>query len=214
LYIYETDVLHTLNSRVGPKEFLWAERTIASILTFEYIMRLVFTEDRKHYITRNRGIIDLLAILPFWIGFFVPAQYLGIIRALRSLRLLKFYRYNEVMQKIFNEFRKHTHTVKCLMLLSVILILLMGCVVHECEKFAQPDKFGTICGSTWYAYITMTTIGYGDMSPVTTTGKVCASMCIFLGVAVYGAWLGIMGSVLHGALDDWDNERNNKLKIE
>lgn len=210
LYLFETDLLKTENSRCGPIGFLWAERTIAGILTLEYIVRLFLSNDKKHYLTRNRGIIDFLAIFPFWLGFFVPHTWLGAIRACRILRLMKFYRYNEVMQRIFNEFRKHDKTIKTLAFLSLVLILFMSCVVHECEREVQPELFGTVAGSMWYSFISVTTIGYGDMYPKTTGGKVAAVICIIVALAAIGAFLSVINTVIHGALDDYDLEENQR----
>lgn len=207
LYIWETDMLHTQNSRVGPPEFLWAERTIAGLLTIEYLLRLIASKNRIEYI-KSTGIIDLLAILPFWLGFFVPFTWLGVIRACRVLRLMKFYRYNSITQRLFKEFAKHDETIKVIAFMSAALILFMSCGVYELEKVAQPDKFGTIIGTVWFSFISATTIGYGDMAPITTAGKVFSSFCSVLSVCIYASWIAIIGTVVHNALRPLDEEED------
>ena len=83
----------------------------------------------------------------------------------------------------------------------------MSCVVHECEKGAQPDKFGTIMGSMWYSIVSCTTIGYGDMFPITTLGKVAAAICILGALMAVGTYFSIMNTIIHNALDDYDQKK-------
>lgn len=210
LYWYECDALKTANSRVGPIAFLWAERTIAGILTFEFLSRLLLAKNKKQYLLSNKGIIDALAIIPFWVGFYVPASWLGAIRASRSLRLLKFYRYNEVMQCLFEGFRRNDKSIKVIVLLTCIFIIFMACLLHEIEGQMQPDKFGTITGTLWFALVTVATVGFGDVYPVTTVGKWFTGLCIFGGVSIYASWLAIVGTVVHSALSKYDEEENKK----
>jgi voltage-gated potassium channel len=78
------------------------------------------------------------------------------------------------MQRLFNEFRKHNHTIKTLGFLSLTLILFMSCIVHEFERKDQPELFGTVLNSAWNSFVSVTTIGYGDMYPKTPGGKFAA----------------------------------------
>src|SRR5437868_7046086 len=89
LYLIELQT-GSVNSRQGHPLSLWTERVIASVLTLEYIVRLMLLGLR--YARSPLGLIDLAAVLPFWVGFFVPARWLGVVRALRVLRLLKYFR--------------------------------------------------------------------------------------------------------------------------
>jgi voltage-gated potassium channel len=99
-YIIEIQFVGSEHSRQGPSFFLWSERTVAVLFTLEYGLRWLSARDRRRYPLTALAIVDLLAILPFYIGFLVDLRVLRLIRTLRLLRLLKLYRYNAALQSL------------------------------------------------------------------------------------------------------------------
>jgi voltage-gated potassium channel len=132
LYIVEVEYAGTDNSRQGHHLWLWIERIVASIFTIEYVMRA--RQIGTSYLKSRAGFIDLIAFLPFWIGFFVPAVWLGLIRSMRVLRLLKLYRYSKAM-RVFLQALIGSKKYLGGMFLIVFIIMLFGAVgIHEIEK--------------------------------------------------------------------------------
>lgn len=86
--------------------WLWNERVIAVLFTVEYLFRWAVSHDRKGHPARPMAVIDLVSILPFWVGFFVPAEHLGVVRALRVLRILRLYRYTDGFDHVRQAFRR------------------------------------------------------------------------------------------------------------
>jgi len=185
------------NSRDGVPIFLWIERTIAFLLTVEYGLRIVRrakTTNWWEYPTSIMGIIDLASILPFWVGFFVPASWLGMVRTLRILRLFKFIRYSRSLQLVALGFYRSWNLLKSLAFGMVIVSLLCMACMHQAEKDAQPEAFDSVFNTAWFTMVTVTTVGYGDMSPVTKAGKLIAMMTFIPSLALFAGIIGVLGS--------------------
>lgn len=190
--------------------FLWIERTIAAIFTAEYIAR--WYEDRKNpdgsfdlglnYPLSAMGIIDLISILPFWIGFFVPVGWLGWIRAFRIFRLLKMFRYWRSLQIVALGFYKSWYFLKPLMFSMLIVSLFSAVIMHQAEHTAQPEAFGDVFNCFWFSIVSATTVGYGDMSPATLVGKVCCAVILFVpAIFIFAAIVGTIGNGFAIAMD-------------
>ncbi len=191
LYICEVEFAGTDNSRQGHYVWLWIERVVAVIFTIEYIMRA--RQIGPSYLKSRAGFIDLIAIFPFWIGFFVPDAWLGLIRSMRVLRLLKLYRYSKAM-RIFLQALIGSRKYLGGMFLIVFIIMLFGAVgIHEIEKETQAE-FNSLANCIWWTVVTLMTVGYGDLYPVTAMGKVFAEVLMVLGVGLTAAFIGIVGS--------------------
>jgi voltage-gated potassium channel len=108
-YLIELEVCRTEHSLAGHPFFLWSERTVAVIFTAEYLIRWRSSEKKRSYPTSPLAIIDLLAILPFYIGFLVDMRSLRLIRTLRVLRVLKIYRYNVAWRKLVETYKGVRH---------------------------------------------------------------------------------------------------------
>lgn len=206
LYFVEL-YLKTENSIKSPAIFLVAERLIAGIFIVEYIFRVL--EDKFHpdhtqdfcvhgyggYMSSIIGIIDFLSFAPFILGFFVPIQYLGIIRALRIIRLLKFFRYSRELQLVALSFYRVLPELKSMGFVFIIVALFNAAIIHEIEKHTQPDSFGNILNCFWYVLVSATTVGYGDMFPQSSLGKVVASVTLLApALMIYAGMIGVVGS--------------------
>jgi voltage-gated potassium channel len=202
------------DSRSGNLTFLWLERVVAGIFTIEYLTRWVisFREDLGYertlfrrvidYPTSALGLIDLIAIVPFWVGFFVPAAWLGLIRSLRVLRLLKYFRYSRSLQLVALAWFRAWNQLKALGFAMLVFGLFCMIAIYEAEKVAQPEAFDGLFNTLWFTTVTVTTVGYGDMSPVTQTGKILAMMTFLPSLAVFAALIGIMGNSFSTVLEE------------
>lgn len=201
VHLYKTD-----NSLESPWWFIWTERVIAGILTIEVILRAKkWNEEHGSwlvYFKHPLGWIDLLAVLPFWIGFFVPTGWLHMIRTLRVLRLLKFFRYSRSLQLVGLAFYRAWLQIKSLGFAMMIIALFSTVAMFEAEHKSQPEEFNDLFNSLWFTAVTVTTVGYGDISPVTLLGKVVA-MCTFaVGLVVFAGIVGVLGSSFSQVLDE------------
>jgi voltage-gated potassium channel len=165
------------NSYQSPRMFLWCERAISGLLTIEFFARWLRGRPAFHaarntsYPLNVWGMIDLICIVPFWIGFVVPTSMLGIIRSFRIFRLLKFFRYSRSLQLTALKFYRAYHNMKGVVFSLGIVWLFFGVVCLNLEHEEQPDKFGSLLDGAWFTVVTATTVGYGDASPVGVWGK-------------------------------------------
>lgn len=198
-YVIETDVYRTAHSLASPKIFLWTERFIACVFTIEYFVRWKNSSNPRMWPRKLTAIIDLLSILPFWLGFFVPVSWLGAIRAMRVISVLKFYRYSPKAQQLITEIWKGKQMIGQIFAFNLGLIALFGALIYEVEKLAQPDKYARVFDGFWYSVVTASTTGYGDLFPITVTGKLLAMVFIFAEIAFMSIYIGIFSSAANRA---------------
>ena len=129
IYVLEVEYEGSRNSLEGDRFWLWAERVIASILTLEYIAR--WRQEGRRYPLSVLGLIDLVAVLPFWIGFVAPAETLGLIRSMRVLRLLKLYRHSHGMREFIHAFLATWRYLAGI--LCILTILILECAWQGCS---------------------------------------------------------------------------------
>jgi len=172
------------NSLQSPWYYLWSERVIAVIFTFEIIVRWwrsnpwYYGAPDTSYPFNVWGLIDFIAILPFWVGFICPVQYLGIVRTLRILRALKFFRYSRELQLTALKYYRAYHNLKGMFFSIGIMWLFFAVACLELERKEQPEDFGSLLDVAWFTIVTGSTVGYGDMSPVTMWGKIFVGLML------------------------------------
>lgn len=149
---------------------------------------------RLAYVFSFHGLVDLLATAPFYLQAFFPGLDLRFLRAFRMLRLLKLSHYNSALEDLMSAIvDEHRSFVSALYLFSIAL-LMSACLAYFAEHAAQPDKFASIPDALWWAVITLTTVGYGDVSPVTPLGKVVGVFTAMTGVCTVALLTGIVAS--------------------
>ncbi len=160
-------------------EFKIFEIVSVMIFSIEYIFRLHTAiykykneskfKSRIHYIFSASALIDLFAILPFYIPFIIPIdlRFLRILRTLRILRILKIQRYSNSLTLIGRVLKKKKADLIVTLFITTLLLLLSASVMYYVESGVQPDSFPNIIASFWWAVATLTTVGYGDVYPVT-----------------------------------------------
>jgi voltage-gated potassium channel len=200
-------------------EFDWFDRFSVFIFTIEYILRVwSCTHDprykhsikgRLRYMMSFGALIDLLAFLPFYLHaiFNFDLRMLRILRLLRFLRLFRLTAYTRSAQMILNVFKFRFKELALSFVLTLFLIIIASCVMYFAEHPAQPEAFSSIPATIWWAVVTLTTTGYGDMAPITLIGKILAGLIMLTGVAFFALPAGIITA---GFLDELKFLRKNK----
>lgn len=176
---------------------------IGIVFVIEYILRvwiadLTYSESRRprlKYIFSFNGVVDFLAALPIFIGFLT--QNVTAVRTLRLVRLaqlfkLKFIR--DATRDVLNAFKQSWNDLAFTTLISVTFILIGATAMYVVERDVQPEAFGSIPRAMWWAVATLTTVGYGDVYPVTVAGKIVASFLAIVGIAAVAMPAGILAS--------------------
>jgi voltage-gated potassium channel len=175
------------------------------VFTVEYGLRLwVAVEHAPHqhlparrarlkYALSGSGIVDLCAVLPFWFAFLLPSD-LRVLLVLRMIRFLKITRYSPAMRSLLDVlYGERRALFGCfVILLGATLIAAAG--MHIVEGRVQPDKLGTIPDALWWAITTLSTVGYGDIVPITALGRLIASATMFIGLIMIALPVGIVAT--------------------
>jgi voltage-gated potassium channel len=172
----------------------YAEWSFTVLFTIEYGLRLNSVERPGKYATSFFGIIDLLAIMPTYLSIFFPgAQYLLVIRLLRILRVfrvLKLAKYVASANVIMAALKASAHKIAVFMATVLILVTIVGSLIYFVE--GAENGFTSIPRSIYWAIVTVTTVGYGDISPQTILGQLLASMVMLMGYAIIAVPTGIV----------------------
>ena len=175
------------------------------VFTVEYALRLwSCTEDqRRRYPNSLRGrlryaltpmaIIDFLAIAPFYVSMLFAVD-LRFLRVFRLLRLLKITRYSPAIEMLGRVLYNERRALLSAMMFMLVLLVFAASLMHAIEKQAQPEAFGSIPEAMWWAVVTLTTVGYGDVSPITPFGKLLGGAVTILGVGTFALPAGILAS--------------------
>ena len=171
---------------------------VASILIFtvEYLMRLCLTRPWHRYAYSFFGIIDLLAILPFYIMVGLDLRSMRIFRLLRLIRILKLTKYSSALQRMRRAFYIAREEIILSSLISAIVLYLSAGGIYFFEHKAQPENFSSIFESFWWAICTLTTVGYGDVYPITTGGRIFTSFILIIGIGIVAIPTGLFASAL------------------
>lgn len=194
------------NSLAGPAFFLWNERLVASILTLEVVLRFWYHSPHttkgtnREYFKSPEMVFDMVAVLPFWLGFLITdPEGLAVIRSMRVLRLLKFYRASPVAHLVMESLISQWQKIRLVGGIVLITVLFAGVSMYHLEGPVHPETFGTMWGSIWWAVVTMTTVGYGDMSPTTIPGQCVAILIMLTSIGIVGSLISIISSAFESA---------------
>lgn len=186
--------------------FFRFEAISVAIFSVEYLGRLwAATENpnpeyqhpvwgRLRYAVSPYMMIDLLAILPFFIGAIVDLRFLRALRLLRFLRIFKIARYAESLALFVVVLRQKREDLIITSTVGVILLLVASSAMYFAERGAQPDVFTSILASLWWGVITLTTVGYGDVTPVTPIGQVIGAIVAVIGIGLFALPASILAS--------------------
>ena len=177
-----------------------------AIFTVEYLARLwVCTEHpqipgesglrtRLRFVVTPFALIDLLAILPFYLSLLFPLADTRILRVFRLLRLLKLARYSPAMATLGRVIVDERRALAAALLIMLGLIMIAATLAYHVEREAQPEAFSSIPQAMWWALATLTTVGYGDVVPVTAPGRLIGGLVMIFGLAMFALPIGIIAS--------------------
>ncbi len=164
------------------------EWTITILFTIEYVFRILSVRRPLRYCTSFFGIVDLLAIVPTYLSVIVPgSRALSVVRVLRLVRVFRIFnlgRYERESQVLLKALKATQAKIIVFLLVIITLVLVMGALVYVIESPQPGSKFTSIPRSVYWAIVTVTTVGYGDMSPQTVPGQFLAAVAMILGYAI------------------------------
>ena len=167
------------------------------IFSIEFIGRVIFSKKGFRYIYSFYGVIDLIAIIPFYISLGLDLRSIRVLRILRLFRILKLSKFNkalDILNKSFNSIRTELSIV---IMFALVFIYLSSVGIYFFENDAQPENFKSIFHSIWWAIATLTTVGYGDVYPITTGGKIFSSIIILIGIGIVAIPTGLIASSIN-----------------
>jgi voltage-gated potassium channel len=193
LVAYSIDTLPDLSVRT--REVLRGIEVVVTLLfTAEYLLRLYSAERPLRFVLSFWGIVDVLSILPFYLSLTINLQSLRILRLLRLFRVLKLGRYSRALRRLQYAWRLAQDEFLMFFVTAMILLFLAAAGIHHFEHEAQPEKFSSIFTSLWWAVCTLTTVGYGDVYPVTPGGRVFTFVILMIGLGIVAVPAGLVTS--------------------
>jgi len=172
------------------------EVVTVSIFTLEYLLRIIVCDNKLKFIFSFYGIIDLLAILPFYLSTGIDLRSLRALRMLRLIRILKLVRYSKAAQRFHLALKIAKEELILFVFLSLMLIFFSAVGIYYFERGAQPDAFSSVFQSLWWSIITITTVGYGDVYPITVGGRIFTFFVLMIGLGFLAIPTGLLASAM------------------
>lgn len=190
------------------------------IFTTEYLLRIwscvtdaKYTKTffgRTRYFFTPMALIDLISILPFYLPFVgLDLRVIRMFRLVRLFRVAKAARYVSSIKLLGKVFKSKKEELIVTFIVLSILLIIASSLMYFFENNVQPDKFGDIPSTMWWAIATLTTVGYGDVFPITSEGKIIASIVAILGIGLFALPTGILGA---GFIEEFQNSKKQKGK--
>ena len=186
-------------------QLYWLELFSVFVFTIEYVLRMwscpedpIYVKtstqlSRLKYAVTPMAIIDLVAIAPFYLAFLFNID-LRFLRVLRLLRIFKLTRYSEAMTTLLKVLKDEINSFAAAIFIMLVIMIIAASGIFLVEHDHQPEVYGSIPQSMWWSIVTLTTVGYGDVYPVTTIGKLFAAVIMVAGVGLVALPTGILAS--------------------
>lgn len=198
LIAFSVETLPGLNS--DTRRYLnYFEIFTVAVFTLEYIVRIIAADRKIAFATSFFGVIDLLAILPFYLSFGIDLRSLRAFRLLRLFLMLKLVRYSKAVQRFHRAFLIAREELVLFLFITIILLYLAAVGIYHFENDAQPEAFASVFHSLWWAVATLTTVGYGDVYPITAGGRIFTFAVLLIGLGIVSVPAGLVASALSKA---------------
>lgn len=185
------------------------------IFSIEYLLRVITAKNPLNYIFSFYGIIDLAAILPFYLSKGLDLRSLRVLRLFRLFRLLKLVRYSNALKRLARAFILAREELIIFSIASVFFLFLSAAGIYFFENPVQPDKFSSIFSSLWWAVVSLTTVGYGDLYPITVGGKIFTFFILMIGLGIIAVPTGIITSTLAKVREqEKENSKEKRNELE
>jgi len=181
------------------------EEIVVVIFTAEYLLRLFIADKKLQFVFSFYGLIDLFAILPFYVARGIDLRSVRIFRLFRLVRAFKMFRYSKAIQRFKIAFLEVKEELTIFLVATGFLLFITSVGIYYFENSAQPEQFKSIFHCLWWAIVTLTTVGYGDVYPVTVGGKIFTSFIVIIGLGIIAVPTGLVASALTKTLSDKDN---------
>lgn len=172
------------------------ELVTVAVFSIEYLARLWVARSRWRYALSIMGLVDLVAILPFFLASQLDLKAVRIVRGFRVLRILKLARYSRALHRLRRAFTDSREELVLFGFATLIVLFLASVGIYYCERDAQPDAFRSVFDAMWWAVATLTTVGYGDVYPVTAAGKILTFVILMVGLGMVAVPSAVLASAL------------------
>ena len=166
------------------------------IFSIELLLRLILTSPPFKYLFSFYGIIDLIAVIPFYLSVGVDLRSVRIFRLFRLFRIFKLFKYSSAIDRLNSAFSEIKKEITIFIIGAFFFIYVSSIGIYHFEHKVQPEIFKSVFHSMWWAVTTLTTVGYGDMYPVTTGGKIFTTIIVFIGMGMIAVPTGLFASAL------------------
>jgi len=177
------------------------EIVVVIIFSIEYLLRIYVADSKLKYIFSFYGVIDLLAIVPFYLAAGIDLRSIRVFRLLRVFRILKFTRYSDAATRLLNVFKMVKAELIIFLLITICLIYIAAVGIYYFESPAQPEIFISVFHSLWWAVTTFTLLGYGDVYPVTAGGRIFTYLVLMISITMIAIPTGLIASALSKEID-------------
>lgn len=195
LISFSVETLPNLNEHI--KRLLGTlEVIVVSIFTAEYLLRLIVADNKLRFVFSFYGLIDLFAILPFYVARGIDLRSLRVFRLFRLARAFKILRYTKAIQRFRNAFLSVKEELILFLVATAFLLFIAAVGIYYFENPAQPEAFKSVFHCLWWAIVTLTTVGYGDVYPITAGGRIFTFVILIIGIGTIAVPSGLIASAL------------------
>lgn len=193
--------------------FIWVERGLTVIFTIEYVLRIIsfkrsyYGKSFIRYVLSFDLLIDFLALIPFYLTLLpIDLRYLRTFRLLRLARIFKLTRYNTAINTVKAVISSKKEILTISFVLIGLILYMVSAVMYYVENAAQPEVFSSIPKTMWWGVATLTTVGYGDIFPITPLGRMLGGIIAILGIGIFAIPTGIIASGFTEYVEKSDTE--------
>jgi|TARA_B110000444_G_scaffold230381_1_gene237563 voltage-gated potassium channel len=179
------------------------------VFSLEYLLRIIIAKKSFSYIFSFYGLIDFLAIIPYYLASF-DLRFLRVFRVFRVFRAFRLTKYNKALERFRIAFKLVKEELYLFLIVIIILLFIVSAGIYFFENQAQPENFKSIFHSSWWSIVTLSTVGYGDVYPITLGGKIFTFFVLIIGIAVVTIPAGLVATSLAKAREIQEEDNDKK----